>query len=214
MNPAIKNIIFDFGGVLLDIDYQRTYDALSRLLNITFDPDKLADETKKVLFDFETGHINTESFVWNVQRLGDNNLPPKTNDIFHAWNAMLIGWNPEKFAFLKELKKKYRVFLLSNTNELHLNWVYNDLRMLHGIIDFDHRFFEKTYYSHLLGMRKPNKDIFYFVNQDARLNPSETLFIDDIKANVEGGDSIGWHTYHHNPNEDLINIFRNSLKLL
>ncbi|MBK7637373.1 MAG: HAD family phosphatase [Saprospiraceae bacterium] len=214
MEQTVKNIIFDFGGVLLDIDYQRTYDALSRLLNVTFEPDLLPDDAKKVLFDFETGHIHTESFIWNIQRWNKSNTTPMPDEIISGWNAMLIGWNPDKFAFLEELKEKYTVYLLSNTNELHLNWVYNDLRYNHNIIDFDHRFFTKTYYSHLIGMRKPNKDIFNFVGQDARLHPSETLFIDDIKANVEGGKSAGWQTYHHDPTEDLINICRNKLKLL
>ncbi|MFZ1560930.1 MAG: HAD family phosphatase [Saprospiraceae bacterium] len=214
MNKKITSIVFDFGGVLLDIDYQRTYDALSKLLNISFDPDHLPDDAKKVLFDFETGHINTESFIWNIQRMSSNQTPPQAQEIKDAWNAMLIGWNPEKFAFLKELKKKYALYLLSNTNEIHLNWVYKDLKENHGISDFDDRFFNKTYYSHLIGMRKPNKDIFSFVQQNAKLDPSKTLFIDDIQANIKGGESAGWHTYHHDPNEDLINIFRNQLKLL
>ena len=214
MEQTIKNIIFDFGGVLLDIDYQRTYDALSQLLNVRFEPDHLPNDAKKVLFDFETGHINTESFIWHIQRWNNATTTPQAEEIILAWNAMLIGWDHDKFAFLKELKKKYALYLLSNTNALHLNWVYNDLKSNHDIIDFDHRFFTRTYYSHLIGMCKPNKDIFKFVHQDARLNPTETLFIDDIEANVKGGMSAGWHTYHHDPNEDLINIFQNKLKLL
>jgi glucose-1-phosphatase len=214
MNKNITSIVFDFGGVLLDIDYQRTYEALSKLLLISFDPDHLPDDAKKVFFDFETGHINTESFIWNIQRMSSHQTPPQAQEIIDAWNAMLIGWNPKKFAFLTELKKKYALYLLSNTNEIHLTWVYNDLRENHGILDFDDRFFNKTYYSHLIGMRKPNEDIFSFVHQNANLDPAKTLFIDDIQANIQGGISAGWHTYHHDPNEDLINIFRNQLKLL
>lgn len=214
MEKTIKNIVFDFGGVLLDLDYQRTYDALSRLLNVSFEPDLLPDDVKKVLIDYETGHLQTESFIWNIQQWNKSNKTPQPVEIISAWNAMLIGWNPDKFAFLMALKEKYSLYLLSNTNELHLNWVYNDLRDYHNIIDFDHRFFTKTYYSHQIGMRKPNKDIFNFVIQDKKLNPSEILFIDDIEANVEGGKSAGWQTYHHDPTEDLINICRNKLKLL
>jgi len=214
MEKIIKYIVFDFGGVLLDIDYQRTYDALSRLLNLSFEPDLLPDDVKKVLIDYETGHLQTESFIWNIQRWNKSNNTPLPDEIISAWNAMLIGWNPDKFAFLMALKEKYSLYLLSNTNELHLNWVYNNLRDNHNIIDFDYRFFTKTYYSHQIGMRKPNEDIFNFVIQDKKLNPSEILFIDDIEANVEGGKSAGWQTYHHDPTEDLINICINKLKLL
>lgn len=214
MEKTIKNIVFDFGGVLLDLDYQRTYDALSRLLNVSFEPDLLPDDVKKVLIDYETGHLQTESFIWNIQQWNKSNKTPQPVEIISAWNAMLIGWNPDKFAFLMALKEKYSLYLLSNTNELHLNWVYNNLRDNHNIIDFDYRFFTKTYYSHQIGMRKPNEDIFNFVIQDKKLNPSEILFIDDIEANVEGGKSAGWQTYHHDPTEDLINICINKLKLL
>ncbi|MBK9734295.1 MAG: hypothetical protein IPO92_04720 [Saprospiraceae bacterium] len=157
MIKNIKNIVFDFGGVLLDIDYQRTYESLSTLLDISFDPNDLPNEVNKVLLEFETGQINAETFVWNLQRLAIQNIPQGV-DVVNAWNAMLIGWNPNKFEFLRNLKKKYKVYLLSNTNELHLTWVYNDLKNKHKITDFDTRFFNKTYYSHKLGMKKPEKN--------------------------------------------------------
>ncbi|MBK8625930.1 MAG: HAD family phosphatase [Saprospiraceae bacterium] len=212
-NRPIENIIFDFGGVLLDIDYQRTYDALSTLLKVNFDVVNLPSATQNALADFETGKINVETFIWNLQRLATEDVPIG-QDIIKAWNAMLIGWNPAKFEFLLSLRKRYNVYLLSNTNELHLEWVYKDLKHNHGIIDFDQTFFNKTYYSHLLGFKKPDKEIFEWVTQDLQLDISQTIFIDDLAHNIIGAAAIGWQTYQHNPKEDLIDIFRNRLKLL
>ena len=82
------------------------------------------------------------------------------------------------------------------------------------MLDFDHTYFDKTYYSHLVGLRKPDKEMYEFVNADAKLQPLETLFIDDMWENILGCQTIGWQTYHHNPNEDLIYIFRKVLNLI
>lgn len=207
LSKDFKNIVFDFGGVLLDIDYNKTYVALENLMGIGFDPNTLSPKSLKVLHDFEIGSISVETFLWNLQLISTKEMPQGL-DLIKAWNAMLIGWDTEKFEFLMDLKTKYKVYLLSNTNELHLNWVYQDLKTNHNIEDFDTRFFHKTYYSHLIEKRKPNADIFEFVQNDSLLNPSETLFIDDIKENVEAAKSLGWQTYHHNPKENLIDVFK------
>ncbi len=207
LSKDFKNIVFDFGGVLLDIDYHKTYVALENLMGIGFDPNTLSPNSLKVLHDFEIGSISVETFLWNLQLISTKEMPQGL-DLIKAWNAMLIGWDKDKFDFLLDLKSKYKVYLLSNTNELHLNWVYQDLKTNHNIEDFDTRFFNKTYYSHLIEKRKPNADIFEYVQNDSLLNPSETLFIDDIKENVEAAKSLGWHTYHHNPKENLIDVFK------
>lgn len=207
LSKDFKNIVFDFGGVLLDIDYNKTYVALENLMGIGFDPNTLSPNSLKVLHNFEIGSISVETFLWNLQLISTNEMPQGL-DLIKAWNAMLIGWDTEKFEFLLDLKTKYNVYLLSNTNELHLNWVYQDLKTNHNIEDFDTRFFHKTYYSHLIEKRKPNADIFEFVQNDSLLNPSETLFIDDNKENVDAAKSLGWHTYHHNPKENLIDVFK------
>jgi len=206
VEAQIKNIVFDFGGVLLDIEYRQTYDALQMLLGTTFDPNTLSPESHKALHDFEIGNISVETFLWNLQQLAVKEMPHGI-DLIRAWNAMLIGWDEAKFDFLLELKTKYNLFLLSNTNELHLNWVYQDLKNKYKILDFDTRFFNKTYYSHLIGKRKPNADIFIFVQEDSQLNPAETIFIDDLKENIEAAQGLGWMTYHHNPKDNLIHIF-------
>ena len=212
-HKKIKNIVFDFGGVLLDLDYTKTHDAMSKLLGFEFMPATFAAETTKFLNEYEIGKINTETFIWNLQRLAKKEVPIG-QDVIKAWNAMLLGWQPAKFDFLLSLRKKYKTYLLSNTNELHLTWVLNDLKKHHNIVDFDATFFDKTYYSHLIGMRKPDSQIFEFVTQDAGLDPAETLFIDDLEVNTLAAKVTGLNVYQHDPKDDLIQVFTEKLKLM
>ncbi len=211
-NKKIQNIVFDFGGVLLDLDYTKTYEALSSLLGLEFLP-TYTPETSNFLHEYEIGKINTETFIWNLQRLAKKDVPIG-QDVIKAWNAMLLGWQPPKFDFLLSLRKKYRTYLLSNTNELHLTWVLNDLKKHHNIVDFDKTYFDKTYYSHLIGMRKPDSEIFEYVTQDAGLDPEETLFIDDLEVNTLAAMDSGWKVYQHDPKDDLIKVFAEKLKLI
>ena len=214
MNKAknIKNIVFDFGGVLLDIDYNLTYDAMKEILHTDINPEFLSEEIKKIFYEFETGKSNVETFLWNIQRMAKKEVP-HGKEIIDAWNAMLIGWDASKFDLLLDLRKKYNVYLLSNTNELHLNWVYADLAKNHKITDFDNQFFDKTFYSHLIGYRKPDAEIFNFVTNSANVNSSETLFIDDMLQNIVSARLVGWHAYLHNPADNLSMILKDTLHL-
>ena len=202
----IKNIIFDFGGVLLDLDIQRSYDALGKITGQSYTLESLPPAFKERVVAYETGKINTESFIWFWQNICHPNVP-QGDEIIRAWNAMLLGWQPEKFDFLDSLRKHYRIFLLSNTNALHLEWVKRDLKNNHGITNFESRFFDHAYYSHEMGLHKPDAAIYTAVLQDAGLEPSETLFIDDNVSNVQSAASIGIHVYHHDPKKNLIAIF-------
>lgn len=209
----VENIIFDLGGVLLDIDFQRTYDKMSQILNTSFDPNRLQADALLLLDRYEMGEISTEVFIWNLQRLSIGTVPTG-NQVVEAWNAMLIGWNPEKFNMLLTLRNQYNVFLLSNTNELHLQWIKSSLRNDYGLLDWDERFFDQTFYSHLIGMRKPDATIYRHVTEATGILPENTLFIDDLHTNIEGSKTVGWQTYRHDPKEDLINVIYSTLQLL
>lgn len=202
----IKNIIFDFGGVLLDLDMQRSYDALNALTGLDYSLETLPDSFRQKVVEYETGQISTETFIWFWQHLCTPNIP-QGEEIIKAWNAMLLGWQPEKFAFLDHLRTKYKVFLLSNTNVLHIEWVRRDLKKNHGITDFETRFFDKAFYSFEMGLHKPDKNIFLQVLIDAGINASDSLFIDDALINVQAAASVGIHGYHHNPSKNLISVF-------
>jgi glucose-1-phosphatase len=199
-------IIFDFGGVLLDLDIEKTYEELSRLVG--FDPidtDILVSKLYESFEEVETGQIAGETFIWRIQNLTDKNIDPVK--ILHAWNAMLLGWNKSKLDFLERIGKKYPVYLLSNTNELHIDWVMKDLDKNHQITDFDTRFFKKTYYSHKIGFRKPDEEAFNYVLIDAKLDPSKTLFVDDNYTNILGASKLGFQVIHHPTNDSLEYLF-------
>jgi putative hydrolase of the HAD superfamily len=209
----IETIIFDFGNVLLDIDIEGCYSRMSAICGYDISIEKAPKSLVTAMLEFEKGNITLETFLWNFQKDSPNhNL--QGIDIIQAWNSMLIGWQPGRLEMLSELKKRYKVYLLSNTNELHLQWVYRDLRNNHNITDFDRRFFNQTFFSHIVGMRKPDQEIYWHVQNATGLKPENTIFIDDIPKNLEAPANLGWYVYHHNPKDDIRSIIKNTLGLM
>lgn len=209
----IKNVIFDFGNVLLDIDIAGCFQRMSDLLGYETQPEKAPEDVLKAMHEYETGDISLETFIWYFQTHCTKEMPQGI-DIINVWNSMLVGWQTGKLEMLENLRSKYKVFLLSNTNDLHLQWVYRDLKKNHEVIDFDDRFFDKTFYSHLVRMRKPNAGIYDYVQENTGLIPEETIFIDDIKSNLKEPKKLGWHVYHHNPSDNIIDVVTDKLRLL
>ena len=195
----IKNIIFDFGGVLLDLDIERSFIELMHVLELdTNDLQLLIDKMMPYLLRYEVGDISSETFIWHVQKLSTIDVEPL--ELIKAWNSMLLGWNPKKLEQLAILSQKYNLFLLSNTNELHMKWVFNDLQKNHNINDFNERFFKKAYYSHLINQRKPNHSCYEYVLADAGIEAGETLFIDDTEQNTISAGQLGFQVIHHQTN--------------
>jgi FMN phosphatase YigB (HAD superfamily) len=135
-------------------------------------------------------------------------LAPGTSreQIIHAWNAMLLDFPAERAELLMNLKSRYRTFLLSNTNEIHINYYLNRISEWYGN-DAMENFFEKHYYSNRIGMRKPDTEIFEFVLRENHLIASETLFIDDTLKHVEGARMAGLRAYHLQAPETIMDIF-------
>lgn len=202
----IKNIIFDFGNVLLNLDESATYKALGNIL----DPLKCGDLNEMVLFPFEKGEISEEAFFNRLQRRSKMVLQPEF--YYKAWTAMLLDFPIARENFLSQLKSNYRLFLLSNTNITHLRFVRKKLAQENDIHDFESRFFEKAYYSFEIGMRKPDLEIYRYVIQDSGLNPKETLFIDDKIENVEAAKTEGLNAYHHDPKDEISAILHSLLQ--
>jgi glucose-1-phosphatase len=189
---TIKNIIFDYGAVIFEIDHQRTTDAF-RELGVHHANDFFSEKEQIDLFDrFETGAISADDFRNSIRSIVGRDLSDQQIDA--AWNKMLIGVPPENFELLRKIKEKYRSFLLSNNNEIHYNWIMNYLKLEFNLPDGMNSFFEKDYYSHLMGMRKPNKEIFEFVLKTHQLIPSETLFIDDGEKHIKTAKELGMNT--------------------
>ena len=209
----IKNIIFDLGAVLLNLDMNRTALAFKALFENPHAHDIALGKLQKAAFfeRFETNEIEEEEFVETLSIALDGQIVRDT--IEKAWSAMLLDMPAYRIEMLRELKEKgYRLYLLSNINSIHLRDVYAIVRSEHGDLDFD-ALFDKPYYSHLIGRRKPDADTFRFVLQDAGIRAAETLFIDDNLDNVNSAATIGIHVVHHEPNSDIRKFLNNYLQL-
>ncbi len=200
----IKNIIFDLGGVLLDIDYFKTIEAFEQL-GISDFQEKYSQAKQTELFDLlETGKIEPTEFVGALKK----HLKATVHDekIIQAWNALLLNFWTDRLHLLQQIKNIYRTFLLSNTNIIHYNEYSNTLVKATGYSTLD-SYFEKVYYSHIIGMRKPDKEIFQFVLQENKLQPHETLFIDDSIQHIESAKNLSIQTHWLQKNENLLDLF-------
>ncbi len=212
MNPQhIKNIIFDLGNVIIDLDLARTESEFEALLGSDYRLALQKHNLQTVFERYETGMIDENTFLNAMQQAALPKVVQKT-DIINAWNAMLLTIPAARFDMLLQLKQHYRVFLLSNTNKTHLDWVYNYLKTTYDIHDFEIRYFHKDYYSHLIHLRKPNVDIYEYVLQDANLKANESVFIDDVAANIEGAKLAGLHTIHHVVGAEIVDVMEVFLK--
>ena len=197
---GIKNIIFDLGGVLLDIDYNKTVSAFKEMGIERFEEMFSQLHADAVFEQIETGHISDQEFHERIRAL----IPgPSSNEIIDsAWNAMILRFPKEKLEFLEEISGRYKLFLLSNTNSIHLQYFRKIFTRDTGQPTLD-SYFSKTWYSHLVGMRKPGKEIYEFVLQDGNLAASETLFIDDTQPNIEAAMQSGIKTHWLLPGERI-----------
>jgi glucose-1-phosphatase len=189
----LKNIIFDYGNVIFLIDFQRTQHTFTEL-GIENVETFFAHTGHDPLFDeFEKGNISAPEFRDGIRRI--TNISTLTDEqIDNAWNTLLIGVPPVNHEILLKLKKRYRTFLLSNNNEIHYNWIMEYLHREYNL-ESNSVFFEKDYYSHLMGKRKPNPDIFEQVLQENELDPAETLFIDDSPQHLKTAKNLGFQTF-------------------
>lgn len=188
----LKNIIFDYGNVIFEINFERTQSALLQL-GITNVEAFFAHKNHNQLFDdFETNTISANEFRAGIRKAADNN-DLTDQQIDDAWNSLLIGVSANNHDVLLEMKTKYRTFLLSNNNEIHYNWIIKHINENYNIDNYND-YFEKAYFSHLMNMRKPNVNIFEHVILENNLNPAETIFIDDSPQHIEGAKKAGLHT--------------------
>lgn len=187
MSP-IRNIIFDLGGVILDIDYNLTRDAFIKLGFKDFET-IYSQSKQELIFDlFETGMIRATDFRDVIRNYAEKNFTD--SEIDTAWSAMIIQLPAERASFLRKLKEHHRLFLLSNTNEIHENRFKEVITETYGKDELP-ELFEKSYFSHHIGMRKPNPEIFKKLLKENTLDTKETLFIDDSKQHVEGAAVAG-----------------------
>ena len=192
-DPSIKNIIFDLGGVILDLSVESTLQSFSEVSNLSKDEIKLIFETSPEFEQYERGEITDTEFRNFIRKV----YTIKATDaiIDTCWSSMLKELPKRKLELLLVLKNSYQTFLLSNTNSIHLAF-FNDVSLApHGTNSFD-SYFHKDYYSHLMGKRKPDVAIFQQVLDENKLIPEQTVFLDDNLHNLAGADKLGIKTIH------------------
>lgn len=189
----IKNLVFDLGGVIINIDMQLTYDAFSRIAGKELDETLRIFKEKAIFEKYELGMLTENEFRGYVRESLGNELSDEMID--EAWNALLLDLPAARIEFVKKLRNKYRLFLLSNTNDLHIRQVDEILCEACGHRSL-HELFEKVYFSYEIGLNKPGVAIYHHVAEDQGLNPSETLLIDDTEPNIHGAREAGWHALH------------------
>lgn len=200
---GVKNLLFDFGGVIISLSKSN---AIKRFKEIGFlDIDKYLGEYRQegIFLEYETGKINREDFLKEFRRLGNNNA--SMEEIDSAWLAFLLEIPQYKYKLLRELRKKYNVLLLSNTNPSVSAWARSESFSPEGKPIDD--FFDKCYLSYEIGCAKPEKEIFDFIIKDSNIKPEETLFFDDGPSNIEAANKLGFQTYLTNQDEDLAKVF-------
>ncbi len=199
----IKNIIFDLGGVLLNIDYNLTKKAFIDLGFTRFDDMYNQYRSDEFFSKLETGKISNEEFYDKMIAIAEE--PITADQVKHAWNAMLLDFREQSLQQLEKLSASYQLFLLSNTNRIHWEAFDSIFREKTGKPSLDD-YFTKAWYSHNIGFRKPNEDIFEFVLKDGGLKATETLFIDDSFNNIATAKNMGFQTHLLLAGEQIENL--------
>jgi FMN phosphatase YigB (HAD superfamily) len=198
----INTIIFDFGDVFINLDKQATFDRL-RNLGLS----QWHEDLDQLNIQFETGQISREEFVDGIKKF----IPDASSDeILQAWSAILLDFPLYRLEFLQMLSKKYRLFLLSNTDAIHIE-TFEQKNGATFYSDF-YNCFEKVYFSFEIGMRKPNSEIYNYVLNEHDLQAKCTLFIDDKKENTDAARSLGLQVWNLQAGkEDVVDLFNKNI---
>ena len=208
MSSKIKNIIFDLGGVILDIDETIVYKELEKM-GISTSELAQSKEFIDIMSKFDTGIYTAPTFRKKTKAL--LGLEKMTDQRFDAiWNAMLLDIPRERIEAIEKVKKHYKIFLMSNSNVIHYDLYVRDLQLRFGYHEFD-ELFNKSYFSFAEHLEKPDPRFFELILDHEGLSPEETLFIDDTAANIEVAKSLGIKTYHISREELVRNLFENGV---
>ena len=203
MDKKIKNIVFDLGGVLVDLDFKAAINGLQKAGFANVKEQLQAFDRDGIFQKFELGEMTAEEFRTAIRENSSVELTDEEVDAL--WNAMLLEVPREKLELILHLRGKYMVYLLSNTNSIHWDYVCKNAFNYRGFRVND--YFEETFLSYEMHLAKPDKAIYEKVLQDANLLPEETLFIDDSEANCKAAEEVGIHAHHYHIGDDLSKVF-------
>ena len=190
---AIKNLIFDLGNVLYDIDFKKMNAAFASIGIEGMDKHFTLNKSHPLFLDLEMGFVNEQEFYEGVRTLV--NLPLSNEQIQFAWNALLVGFRKNSIEWIKQNNNEYNIFLYSNTNQIHQDYFIAEFGNKVANYPFV-SLFKKPYYSHEMGMRKPDPASFTYILEKEGLVASETLFIDDNEPNIIAAASVGLQVLH------------------
>ena len=179
-----KAIIFDLGGVIVNLDQDRTIRSFKRL-NVNLDE---VNDKLPIFKQYEVGQVNTETFIQTIKAELKGNASDL--EISNAWNNMILDVPADRIEVLKELRKHYQLYVLSNTNELHIQEFTKLFETDHPNEKWDN-LFDKIYYSHKIGLSKPNKEAWQLILDENNLLASETIFIDDTIMHYKAAETLG-----------------------
>ncbi len=200
-NKNVKNLIFDLGNVIINIDLPLAMQAFGELASKDAERLKTNFWSADFFLAHETGHCTDADFRKNICKLLEKDLPDHELDL--AWNALLLDIPAERIELLQQLRGEYKLYLLSNTNAIHIEAVNRQLKEKFGL-DSLHELFDKVYYSYEVGHRKPNAEIYSYVLADANLKAEESIFFDDSQANLKSAEQIGIQTVWIQPGQFTI----------
>ena len=206
----IKNIIFDLGGVIINLDLSLTISKFNLKSQVPFESIYSQANQIELFNEFDKGTISSEQFFKELKI--KSRYEGTDMELLSAWNAMLKDVPEKRLDLLVRAKQNYNTFLLSNTCEPHIEAFEQKLHLDHGVKNFND-YFDKTYYSCRIGMRKPDRNIFELVLAENNLDPKETIFIDDSEQHVKGAGECGINAYLLPKNMELISLL-NELNLL
>ena len=202
MLDNFDNIIFDLGGVILNIDPSRTVEAFSTIAGISASVIYQKGSQSTIFDDYEEGKLSSEEFRDGVRDLLKISCSDAELDL--AWNAMLLDIPLSRIKILQNLKTKKNIYLLSNTNEIHHQQIEIIFSQSYGqLFNSISDLFHQTYFSYLMKDRKPNPSIFQQVIDEQKLDPNRTLFIDDNQGNIEGAKTTQLQTLYLDKSSNL-----------
>ena len=205
LDSRIRNIIFDLGGVILNLSVESTLKKFAVLSGYSIDRVIELYNSRPEFPQYEKGEITNNEFRESLRKIFV--LTHTDPELDAGWNSMLGDIPKERVDLLKELKSKYRTFLLSNTNAIHLDFFTGMVKKDHLLESLD-PLFHKTYYSHLVKMRKPDPAIYEYVLRDNGLKAEETIFLDDNLSNLEGAAAVGIPTFHVKHPDLIFSLFQ------
>lgn len=204
ISDQIKNLLFDLGGVIINIDFLQVAHSFGSLSEKDIPFIRQEIEERRLFYNHEIGKWTDAEFRTTVNHLLETSLTDEQIDT--AWNSMLFDIPQERIDLLIALRKRYNLYLLSNTNAIHILEVNRILQRDNQVASLE-ELFDKTYYSHQIQLAKPSAACYRYVLEDAGIRAEETLFIDDSAQNIHDAKQMGIHTVHLQAPASILDIF-------